>query len=156
LLALVDGAAGGLCCPPFSILAPQVTIQSANTHTMNPYEANPENIPPTDRYADVPLYGRYLSRPTDFSPDAKHVNCTTAESLKYWSTVLKKCTESNRIYGSQDGERDVFALGNVIIKSSHLKGSLQGRQSHRNYSYADANELETIRLARRVFTLLSF
>jgi hypothetical protein len=55
---------------------------------MNPYEANPENIPPTDRYADVPLYGRYLPCPTDFTPDAKHINCTTAESLEYWSTVL--------------------------------------------------------------------
>jgi len=117
---------------------------------MNPYEANPENIPPTDRYADVPLYGRYLPHPTDFTPDAKHINCTTPEALEYWSTVLKKCTESNRIYENQDGGRDVFALGSVIIKSSHLKGTLQGRRSHRDYSYADANEVEAITLARKV------
>ncbi|KAF1852168.1 uncharacterized protein K460DRAFT_299988 [Cucurbitaria berberidis CBS 394.84] len=117
---------------------------------MNPYEANPENIPPTDRYADVPLYGRYLPRPTDFTPDAKHMNCTTPESLGYWFTVLKKCTESNRIYDNQDGGRDVFALGSVIIKSSHLKANPQGRRSHRDYSYADANEVEALALARKV------
>jgi hypothetical protein len=117
---------------------------------MNPYEANPEKILPTDRYADVPLYGRYLPRPTDFSPDAKHINSTNSESLAYWSAVLEKCTESNRIYDNQDGGRDVFALGSVIIKSSHLKRILQGRRSHRDYSYADANEVEAVALARKV------
>jgi hypothetical protein len=117
---------------------------------MNPYEANPEHIPPTDRYADVPLYGRYFPRPTDFTPDAKHINRTAPESLEYWSTVLEKCTKSNRIYENQDGGRDVFALGSVIIKSSHLKGTLQGRRSHRDYSYADTNEVEAIALARKV------
>ncbi|KAF1920259.1 hypothetical protein BDU57DRAFT_508453 [Ampelomyces quisqualis] len=117
---------------------------------MNPYEANPENIPPSDRYADVPLYGRYLPQPTDFAPDAKYINCTTPESLQYWSLVLTKCTESHRIYENQDGGRDVFALGSVIIKSSHLKETLQGRRSHRDYSYADANEVEAITLARKV------
>jgi hypothetical protein len=117
---------------------------------MNPYEANPVNIPGTDRYADVPMYGRYLPQPTDFRPDAKHINCTTPESLEYWSTVLKECTESNRIYENLDGGRDVFAFGSVIIKSSHLKEVLEGRRSHRDYSYADANEVEATALARQV------
>ncbi|KAF2759057.1 hypothetical protein EJ05DRAFT_499482 [Pseudovirgaria hyperparasitica] len=117
---------------------------------MNPYEANPDNIPPTDRYADVPLYGRYRPQPTDFVPDAKHINRTTPEALEYWSTVLAKCTESTRIYENQDGGRDVFALGGVIVKSSHLKELLQGRRAHRDYSYADANEVEAIALARTV------
>ncbi|KAF1951109.1 hypothetical protein CC80DRAFT_597743 [Byssothecium circinans] len=117
---------------------------------MNPYEADPEKIPSTDRYADVPMYGRYLPRSADFTPDAKHINCTTPESLEYWSTVLDKCTESNRIYENQDGGRDVFALGSVIVKSSHLKAIRQGRRSHRDYSYADANEVEAIAIARKV------
>jgi len=117
---------------------------------MNPYESNPENIPPTDRYADVPLYGRYLPSLTDFTPNSNYVNCTTPESLEYWSTVLEKCTVHNRIYENEDGGRDVFALGSVIIKSSHLKAILQGRRSYRDYSYADANEVEAIALARKV------
>ncbi|KAH7380691.1 hypothetical protein BKA66DRAFT_586918 [Pyrenochaeta sp. MPI-SDFR-AT-0127] len=54
---------------------------------MNPYETNPEKISPTDWYADVPFYGRYFPRPTDFTPDEKHINCTTPDSLEYWSTV---------------------------------------------------------------------
>lgn len=117
---------------------------------MSPYESDPDKIPPTDRYADVPLYGRYFPRPTDFRPDAKHVNSATPEALKYWSTVLEQCTEQNRIYENDDGGRDVFALGSVIIKSSHLKSTLEGRRSGRDYSYADANEVEAIPLAKNV------
>jgi COMPASS component SPP1 len=49
----------------------------------NPYEADPAKIPPTDRYVEDPLYGRYLPRPTDFRPDVRHVNSTTPESLEY-------------------------------------------------------------------------
>ncbi|KAJ8118486.1 hypothetical protein ONZ43_g3980 [Nemania bipapillata] len=117
---------------------------------MNPYESDPDKIPEDDLYADVPLYGRYLPRRTDFIPDAKHINNTTPESLDYWSTVLAQCTELNRIYESDEGGRDVFALGSVIIKSSHLKVTLEGRRSYRDYSYADANEVEAIRLAKNV------
>ena len=117
---------------------------------MNPYESDPEKIPSTDRYADVPLHGRYRPLPTDFQPDVKHVNSTTPESLEYWSSVLAQCTELNRIYENDEGGRDVFALGGVIVKSSHWKGSPEGRRSDRDYSYADANEVEAIRLAREV------
>ncbi|KAI1798874.1 hypothetical protein F4811DRAFT_546904 [Daldinia bambusicola] len=117
---------------------------------MNPYEADHSKIPSTDRYADVPLYGRYSPLPTDFKPNAKHINGTTQESLNYWSTVLAQCTEHNRIYENGEGGRDVFALGSVIIKSIHLKANLEGRGAHRDYSYADANEVEAIRLARNV------
>ena len=117
---------------------------------MNPYEANPTKTPPTDRYADIPHYGRYSPSPTDFTPDMKHINSTKPESLIYWSTVLQLCTATNRIYESQDGGRDVFALGSVIVKSSHLKTTLQGRKAHRDYSYADANEVQAIALARGV------
>ncbi|KAI1504569.1 hypothetical protein F5X99DRAFT_19141 [Biscogniauxia marginata] len=117
---------------------------------MNPYESDPDKIPKDDLYADVPLYGRYFPRLTDFKPDAKHINSTTPESLSYWSTVLAQCTELNRIYENDEGGRDVFALGSVIIKSSHLKVTPEGRRSSRDYSYADANEVEAIRLAKKV------
>lgn len=61
--------------------------------------------------------------------------------------MLQYCTESNRIYENRDGGRDVFALGGVIVKSSHLHQTLEGRKAHRDYSYADANEVEAFRLA---------
>jgi hypothetical protein len=118
--------------------------------TMNPYEARPDKISSTDRYAVVPLYKRYSPNPTNFTPDTQHVNSTTPESIQYWSTVLQRCTESNRIYENQDGGRDVFAQGGVTVKSSYLKETLGGRKSHRDYSYADANEVEAISLARQV------
>ncbi|KAI1179270.1 hypothetical protein F4777DRAFT_575300 [Nemania sp. FL0916] len=112
---------------------------------MNPYEADPEKIPKDDLYADDPFYGRYLPRSTDFKPDAKHINSTTPESLSYWSTVLAQCTAANRLYEADAGGRDVFALGSVIVKSSHLKET-----PSRDYSYADANEVEVIPLAKGV------
>ncbi|KAF2688156.1 hypothetical protein K458DRAFT_467804 [Lentithecium fluviatile CBS 122367] len=117
---------------------------------MNPYEAKEEESPSTDRYADVPLYGRYFPRPDDFKPEGRYINSTTPESLEYWCSVLQKCTETNRPYENQDRGRDVFAPGTVIIKSSHLKGALRGRRSHRNYSYADVNEVGATAFARKV------
>ncbi|KAI5922216.1 hypothetical protein F4810DRAFT_711822 [Camillea tinctor] len=117
---------------------------------MNPYECDPAKIPSTDRYADVPLYGRYRPHPADFKPDAEHINSTTPESLNYWSTVLAQCTKLNRIYESDEDGRDIFALGSVIIKSNHLKQTLEGCRSPRDYSYADANEVKAIALARKI------
>ncbi|KAI2607744.1 uncharacterized protein GGS25DRAFT_523270 [Hypoxylon fragiforme] len=89
--------------------------------------SDPDKISEDDKYADVPLYGRYLPRPNDFKPDAKHFNNTTPESLDYWSMVLAKCTELNRIYESDEGGRDVFALGSVIIKAQaeSLEGDIK-------------------------------
>ncbi|KAI0389994.1 kinase-like domain-containing protein [Xylariaceae sp. FL0594] len=118
--------------------------------TTNPYEADPEKIPETDLYRAEPFYGRYLPKDTDFVPDAEFINSTTSESLAYWKKVLDDCTELNRVYPSEEGGRDVFALGSVIIKSSHLKSDLEGRRSTRDYSYADANEVKAIPLARAV------
>ncbi|KAI3390434.1 hypothetical protein diail_9656 [Diaporthe ilicicola] len=117
---------------------------------MNPYEANPNKIPSTDRYADEPLYGRYFPLPSDFKPDASFIGDTTPDAIEYWASVLKDCTESNRIYENQDGGRDVFALGQVIVKSSHLKEVPEGRRAHRDYSYADANEVKATAIARAV------
>ncbi|KAF4630360.1 hypothetical protein G7Y89_g7776 [Cudoniella acicularis] len=117
---------------------------------MNPYEADQDKIPEADRYGDVPLYGRYLPREDDFKPEKDHIKSSTPESLRYWESVLEKCTPENRIYEAQEGGRDVFALGSVIVKSSHLKEGLGGRRSFRDYSFADRNELQTVDLVRGI------
>ncbi|KAI1331182.1 kinase-like domain-containing protein [Xylariaceae sp. FL0255] len=82
---------------------------------MNPYESDPAKIPATDLYADVPFYGRYLPRPDDFQVDPQYVNSESPGALRYWSSVLSLCTKSVRIYPADEGGRDVFALGSVII-----------------------------------------
>lgn len=88
--------------------------------TMNPYETEPEHIPINDLYADIPLYGRYRSKPGDFSVQLEHVGCLSSTSLHYWESVISLCDETTRIYPADEGGRDVFALGNIIVKSSHL------------------------------------
>jgi hypothetical protein len=115
---------------------------------MNPYEADPQKIPATDRYADVPFYGRYFPLSDDFQPGPGHINSTSEEAVKYWASVLARCDTSVRIYENEDGGRDVFALGSVIVKSSHLKDRLEGRRAHRDYSLADANEVRVTALVR--------
>lgn len=117
---------------------------------MDPYEADPDRIPSDDRYADIPQFGRYSPRPDDFRPDFTYFNSTSDSSLRYWSSVLGLCIESNRIYEGLEGARDVFALGSVIVKSSHLHRELQGRRAGRDFSYNDANEVQATALARTV------
>lgn len=121
---------------------------------MNPYLANPDDIPDSDSYADVVCYGRYRPRPDDFLVSPEHINSQSAESLRYWSTVLRLCNESNRICPSIDGTREVFALGSVIIKSNHLLQLDDGQRqaAEIDFSYADANEVQAITLAKRVLT----
>ncbi|CRG86864.1 hypothetical protein PISL3812_03876 [Talaromyces islandicus] len=113
---------------------------------MNPYEASPDRIPPNDLYADVPLYGRYFPRPDDFRVDLQHVNSHTPDAIRYWTSVVALCREAVRIYPADEGSRDVFALGTTIVKSSHLHESLE-----KDYSYADANEVRAIGIAKAVF-----
>ncbi|PVH97598.1 hypothetical protein DM02DRAFT_616399 [Periconia macrospinosa] len=113
---------------------------------MNPYETNPANIPPTDRHAHAPLYGRYHPSPTDFTPDERHANSTAPESLKYWAKVLGMCTRENRIAPAPEGDREIFAVGSVIVKSSHLTSF-----DECEYIYNDRNECAATELARGVF-----
>jgi hypothetical protein len=117
---------------------------------MNPYVSNRDNIPASDNYAKVPLYGRYLPRPDDFHVDLQHVNSQSADSLQYWASVVDLCNESVRIYPADDSGRDVFALGSVIIKSSHLHKTRDGRHTEIDYSYADANEVQAVAIAKSV------
>lgn len=112
---------------------------------MHPYVTEPEHIPATDLYADVPLYGRYRPKPGEFSVTPEHIGCHSAEAIRYWESVLRLCDESTRIYPADEGGRDVFALGNVIVKSSHLHNTPEI-----DYSFADANEVEAISIAKGV------
>lgn len=112
---------------------------------MNPYASKAEDIPTGDKYADVPFYGRYCPGPLDFRVDPQHIGSSSEESLKYWSSVIEKCNESNQIYPADDDGRDVFALGSVIIKSGHLH-----EHPEIDFSYADANEVAAVEVARSV------
>lgn len=119
---------------------------STATFNMNPYESNPHNIPKSDLYSDIPLYGRYCPSPEDFQVDVQHINSSSEESLRYWATVVELCTESNMIFPADaDQGRDVFAVGSVIVKSSH-----RHQEDEIDYSYADANEVQAIAIARNV------
>lgn len=110
---------------------------------MNPYTSNPDEVPSSDSYADVPLYGRYLPKSDDFRIDPQHLNSQSEDSRRYWASVLALCTEANQIYPADDNGRDVFALGSVIVKSSHLH-----EHPEIDYVYADANETQATDIAR--------
>lgn len=115
---------------------------------MNRYVSNPDNIPATDKYADVPFYGRYFPRQDDFRIDPQRVNSQSTASLQYWASVVDLCNESVRIYPADEGGRDVFALGSVIVKSSHLYNPENGQHEEIDFSYADANELQAVAIAK--------
>jgi hypothetical protein len=118
---------------------------------MNPYVSDPNNIPATDLYIDVPFYGRYFPRQDDFRVNLQHANSQDADSRHYWESVIGLCNESLRIYPADEGGRDVFALGSVIVKSSHLHKPKDDQQRNEiDYSYADANEVQAVALAREV------
>ncbi|OBT74384.1 hypothetical protein VF21_06822 [Pseudogymnoascus sp. 05NY08] len=117
---------------------------------MNPYASNPDDIPVTDLYADVPLYGRYFPRQDDFQVDLQHVNSPSTASLQYWASVVELCNESFRIYPADEGGRDVFALGSVIVKSSHLHDAGNGQIKEIDFSYADANEVQAIAIVKSI------
>ena len=116
---------------------------------MNPYEADIDRVPTSDRFIKSPFYGRYLPKSDDFITDPEHVNSTSPESLQYWASVLDQCDESNRLFERYEGNRDVFALGSVIVKSSHLLEGPDGREC-RDYTLVDTNEVQAIALARTV------
>ncbi|VUC20912.1 unnamed protein product [Clonostachys rosea] len=110
------------------------------------YATEIADIPKGDRYADIPLYGRYGPKCDDFKPLTQHVNSSAPESLRYWEDVLSRLGDSNIVYKNELDEdgRDVFALGTLIIKSGHLHAA-----PTRDYSLNDANEVAAIDLARK-------
>ncbi|KKK13893.1 hypothetical protein ARAM_004210 [Aspergillus rambellii] len=117
---------------------------------MDPYAADPEKIPTTDLYADLPSFGRYYPKPDDFRIEIQHVNSRTPESLRYWASVVGLCTEENQICPSVDGTRAVFVLGSVIVKSNHLHARDEAQWTEIDRSYGDSNEVQAIALAKTV------
>ncbi|KAI9163552.1 Protein kinase-like domain protein [Paramyrothecium foliicola] len=98
---------------------------------MSPYMSNPDDISPTDSYADVPFYGRYFPREDDFRVDPQHANSHTGSTRP-------------------EGGRDVFALGIVIVKSSHLHNPSKTQRMEIDYSYVDAAEIQAITIVKNV------
>ncbi|KAF6842689.1 hypothetical protein CMUS01_02817 [Colletotrichum musicola] len=84
-----------------------------------------------------------FSQTCEFRINPEHVNCEYPASLQYWTSVIGLCDESARIYPADEGGLDVFALGNIIVKSSHLHEA-----GEIDYSYADSNEVNAISLAK--------
>ncbi|KAJ5579484.1 uncharacterized protein N7459_005469 [Penicillium hispanicum] len=80
--------------------------------------------------------------------DFQHVNSQTRDSLTYWTSVISLFTEDNRIYPADKGGRDGFALGSVIVKSSHLHVRECAQCAEIDFSYADMNEIRAIALAK--------
>lgn len=107
----------------------------------SPYEADPAKIPTNEMYADVLVDGRYYPKNDDFRVDFQHVNSQTIDSLRYWALVVRLCTEEIWIYPADEGGRDGFALGSVIVKSNYLHAREGTQCTEIDYTYADANEI---------------
>lgn len=122
---------------------------------MNPYETDPQKIPASDQYSAEPFYGRYHPQVDDFKPDVRYIQSYTPEALEYWGEIIGYCNDENRIYENDDEKgRDVFAVGSVIIKTSHRKRALTSSTHFRDYSFADENEKAAIALVKaRIPTL---
>ena len=86
----------------------------------------------------------------DFHVDLQHANSQSVAALQYWASVVDRCDESVRIYLADEGGRDVFALGSVIIKSSHLHNPSNSQRIEIDYSYADANEIQAFAIAKNI------
>ncbi|CAG7934207.1 unnamed protein product [Penicillium olsonii] len=127
----------------------EIRLTTHSASIMNPYTTDPNEIPPSDLYADLPLYGRYRPKPDDFHIDIRHVNSQSTDSLKYWASVVDLCNESVRIYPADEGGRDVFAVGSIIIKSGHLHPQGITQFTDIRYTYADENEVQAVTLARK-------
>lgn len=111
---------------------------------MDPYETDVSKVPSSDLYRHDFGYGRYRRLTDDFEIDRRRVGSTTPEALTYWAQVLEKCTTDVRMYENDEHGRDVFALGTVIVKSSHLRSHCT-----RDHTLADMNEVAAIDLARK-------
>ncbi|KAI1766587.1 kinase-like domain-containing protein [Hypoxylon sp. FL1150] len=92
----------------------------------------------------------YLPEYDDFQVDPKHANSRSKKSLKYWASVLAYCDETNKVDTKGDGW-DMFALGNVVVKSNHLRPNEpeDGQDLAIDWSYSDANEIRAISLAKK-------
>ena len=114
------------------------------TSTTNPFETDVTKVPSTDLYTDRPLYGRYEPHPDDFVPDPER----RQDDLEYWESVLERCSEENRI-SSIPGRRETFAVGSIIVGSSHLQYPKDYPTI--NYLARDRNEVKALSMMREEF-----
>ncbi|KAJ5577579.1 uncharacterized protein N7459_006543 [Penicillium hispanicum] len=116
--------------------------------TANPYETNPENIPPDDPFlAQSAQYGRYAPHPDDFSPHYNHWYQSDPDTDVFWQEVARKyCTPEHSLNTS--GPREVFTAGSVIIRVD--RESVEGAAAKR-YPCVNANELSSARKVEESF-----
>ena len=99
----------------------------------NPYAT--ENIPVSDLFADVPLYGRYKAK----EGDSLFKELSPPE-------LYELCTPNNEmILDFQDG-RHIYAIGGVIVKGRHLQSGV-----HVSHKFGDLNEVAGIELVKEQF-----
>ncbi|EEQ28121.1 Set1 complex component spp1 [Microsporum canis CBS 113480] len=113
--------------------------------TFNAMDCNKSSSATTSAAPDsqTSLPSHRLSSVDDFCPDSRHIMSTSPESIKYWEGVLDRCNSETRINVPRIGKRDIFMVGNVIVKSDHLDpGGGTGRH------LIDANEDAAVKLVR--------
>ncbi|CEJ83009.1 hypothetical protein VHEMI03043 [[Torrubiella] hemipterigena] len=81
----------------------------------------------------------------DFHVGLRFANSASDELLTYWNSVVVLCTPDISIYRADDGGRDVFALGTVIVKSSHLHA-----EEESDWTFSDANESKAMEIAKKL------
>ncbi|PYH45488.1 putative PHD transcription factor [Aspergillus saccharolyticus JOP 1030-1] len=115
-----------------------------DNQSTNPYETNPELVPPDDFFlARSVHYGRYASSDTDFKPRHEYWCQSDPEVKTYWEGVVKEfCTPQNSL--NVPGTREVFAAGSVIIRVDREPEAAAAAEM---YSCLNANELSAARKA---------
>ncbi|GFF43548.1 set1 complex component spp1 [Aspergillus udagawae] len=113
--------------------------------TTNPYETDPELIPPTDLFLSrSPQYGRYAPHVDDFKPSYDGWYQAEPGVSSYWEEVVRtSCTPENSL--SVPGTREVYAAGSVLIKVDQEPAA--GAAAER-YSNVNTNELSAAKRAQ--------
>ncbi|KAF4211120.1 hypothetical protein CNMCM8980_006106 [Aspergillus fumigatiaffinis] len=113
--------------------------------TTNPYETNPELIPPTDPFLSrSPQYGRYASHADDFKPRYDGWYQAEPEASSYWEEIVRtSCTPENSL--NVPGTREVYAAGSVLLKVDQEPAA--GAAAER-YSNVNTNELSAAKRAQ--------
>ena len=111
---------------------------------MDPYETDISKVPSTDQFVDLPLYGRYKATPEEFKVNEERGQ----EDIEYWESVLAKCSEDNKIL-NVPGKQDIFAVGNVIVRSSHIQDPKYHPIDDRRVR--DLNEIDALEIVKQHF-----
>ncbi|OAL75138.1 hypothetical protein A7D00_0736 [Trichophyton violaceum] len=124
---------------------PEMQNTSDIAGTPHQRESMTSNAVEDNTSAAAPIAAQRLvpSAAENFCPDARHILSSSPESIKYWEAILDRCNTSTRITKPHIGQRDVFVVGNITIKSDHLDpGGGSG------YHLLDANEVAAVKLVK--------